>query len=100
MMMVKRVTGNRCIPKTGRLAFIFLLLFLVATLAAAFHHHEDGDAHHDCPVCAAGHHFSPASINNLCHQIYQIVSSNEIVAASLFYDSVQVVLLSSRAPPA
>jgi hypothetical protein len=35
--------------------FIFLLLFLLFSLATAAHHHADGKCHdHDCSICAAG----------------------------------------------
>ena len=40
----------------GRKAvFVFLLLFLLFTIAPAAHHHDDGKCHNqDCPICAAG----------------------------------------------
>ena len=85
--------------KTGRLAFIFLLLFLLATSATAFHHHNDAGPHYDCPVCIAGHHYSPASVNNFSIEIHQTVSSYEILKVSLLYNSVRYTILPSRAPP-
>jgi hypothetical protein len=64
MMMTtpKRETGCARLQRVGRFASIFLLLFVLATLATAFHHHEDGSEHHDCPVCAAAHHHFSSGI--------------------------------------
>ena len=98
--MLWKGTGNSRMQKTGRLAFIFLFLFLLATLAAGFHHHDDDSPHHDCPVCAAGHHFSPANVNSSFFEILQDVSNYEIPKEPLLYDCIRLTLLTCRAPPA
>jgi hypothetical protein len=102
MLMVKNTCiGNSRNRKTGKLAFVFLLLFLFATLATAFHYHHDNDIdHHDCPVCAAGHHFSPASVNSFSLAIHQTVSNYEIPKEPFLYDCIRPTLLTCRAPPA
>ena len=97
--MMKPYRRKRDDCKTGRLAFIFLILFIAATLATALHHHDDGDVHHDCPVCVAGHHHVSESGTVFCPVDQLTVSSNEIPAVQLFYDFVTVALLPSRAPP-
>jgi hypothetical protein len=86
--------------KTGRLAFVFLLLFMLATLETAFHHHDNDSDHHDCPVCAAGHHFSSATVNSYCLTIHQRVSNYEIPKETFLYDGIRLTLVNSRAPPA
>jgi hypothetical protein len=86
--------------KIGRFAFTFLFFFIVAIFATAFHHHEDGNEHHDCPVCAAWHYHSSASVSIFSITNQQSVLSNEIPKVSLLYNSVQVALLPCRAPPA
>ena len=98
--MIRPYRKNSYIRKTGRLAFIFLLLFVTVTLATAFHHHEDGSEHRDCPVCAAGHHYFSTGVTAFSPANLQPVSSNELPAPSLLYDSARVSLLPCRAPPA
>jgi hypothetical protein len=93
--------GNNYTRKTGKLTFVFLLLFLFATLATAFHYHHDIDSdHHDCPVCAAGHHFSPASVNSFSLEINQNVLNYDIPKEPLLYNCIRLTLLACRAPPA
>jgi hypothetical protein len=98
--MLWKSTGNSFIKKTGRLTFIFLFLFLLAILAAGFHHHDDDSPHHDCPVCAASHHFSPANVNSSLFEILQDVSNYEIPKEPFLYDCIRLTLLTCRAPPA
>jgi hypothetical protein len=99
-MMSKTDTGRPRIQMTGRLVFLFLVLFVLATFATAFHHHADGSEHHDCPVCSVGHHYSSASVTVFSITNQQPVASNEVLNVSLLYNSVRVVLLPCRAPPA
>ena len=98
--MLKRDIGDIRVRTTGRLAFLFLLLFVLATLATAFHHHADGSEHHDCPVCTAGHHYSSASVTVFSVTNQQPVSRHEIPKVALLYDAIRVSLLPCRAPPA
>jgi hypothetical protein len=98
--MLWKGTGHSCMQKTGRLAFIFLFLFLVATLATGFHHHDDDSDHHDCPICAAGHHFFPACIHSFSLAIHQTISNYAIPQEPLLYDCIGRTLLACRAPPA
>lgn len=86
--------------KTGRFTLVLLLLFLLATLATAFHYHRDNNSHHDCPVCAAGHHFSPASVNSFSLEIHQTISNYDIPKEPLLYNCIRLTLLACRAPPA
>ena len=97
--MLRKDRKNNYMCVTGRLAFIFLLLFVLAVFAEAFHHHEDGCDHNDCPVCAAAHHNSAAGIVVFSLASHQPVIKNEISSAPLCYDPIRVDLLSSRAPP-
>jgi len=97
--MMKPYGRKRDAYKTGRLAFIFLILFIAATLATALHHHDDGDVHHDCPVCVAGHHHFSETVTVFFAVDQLPVSSNEIPAVQFLYDFVAVALLPSRAPP-
>jgi hypothetical protein len=97
---LKREAGCALVQKIERFAFIFLLLFVLATLLTAFHHHEDGSEHHDCPVCAAGLHYSPASVNSFSPAIHQTVSNYEIPKEPLLYNCIRLTLLTCRAPPA
>jgi hypothetical protein len=83
-----------------RLTFVFFLLFLLATLTTAFHHHEDGCEHHDCPVCAAAHVISSASVSSFSITVYQFVSNFEIQIEPLHDDNIRFSLLTSRSPPA
>jgi hypothetical protein len=91
---------NACAGKAGRFTLVFFLLFLLATLTTAFHHHEDGCEHHDCPVCAAGHVISSASVNSFSLATHQTVSHYEIPKEPLLYDCIRFALLTSRSPPA
>jgi hypothetical protein len=101
MLMVQNMCiGNGSTRKAGRFTIVLLLLFLLATFATAFHHHEDGGDHHDCPICAAGLHYSPASVNSFSFAIHQTVSNYEIPKEPFLYDCIRVILLTSRAPPA
>lgn len=84
----------------GRLALIFLLLFVSATFVEAFHHHEDGAEHHDCPVCAAAHYHSAAGISIFSVKHHQPAVRDEVPSAQLHYDPIRVAFLVSRAPPA
>lgn len=97
--MPKGNAGHNLMQKGGRLAFIFLLLFVLAVFAEAFHHHEDGCDHNDCPICAAAHHNSAAGIVVFSPVSQQPIVENEIPDARLCYDPIRVALLSSRAPP-
>jgi len=99
LMMLKRDGGCAGVQRRGRLAFIFLLLFVCATLATAFHHHTDGSEHFGCSVCSAGQHYSSASVTVFSIANQQPVSSNETPQMVFFYDSIRVSLLPSRAPP-
>jgi hypothetical protein len=100
-MVSKKDTGRTRIQMTGRLAFLFLLLFVLATFATAFHHHADGSEHHDCPVCSVGHLYSSANVTSVFSITnQQPVSSNEIPNMSLLCNAVRVALLPSRASPA
>jgi hypothetical protein len=92
--------GTTCARRTGRLAFVFLLLFIAATFATAFHHHADGGEHHDCPVCAAAHHHSSVSSTVFSLTNQQPISSTQASASPLLHDSIRVALLPCRAPPA
>jgi hypothetical protein len=92
--------GNNYMRKIRRWVPIFLVLFIAATMATAFHHHADGNEHHDCPVCTAGHHYSSASVAVFSITNQQPVSSNDIPKVSLLYNSLRVALLPCRAPPA
>jgi hypothetical protein len=100
-MMQNICIGDGRTRKTRKVTFVFLLLFILASLATAFHHHHDIDNdHHDCPVCAAAHQFSSASVNSFTFDIHQPVSNYDIPKDSLLYDSVRLILLTTRAPPA
>lgn len=99
-MILKRDAACSGMKRMGRLTFVFLFLFVLVTLATAFHHHEDGSDHRDCPVCAAGHHFSSASVSTFSITGQRPVMSNEIPKVALLYNSVRVALLPCRAPPA
>jgi hypothetical protein len=98
--MMKTGIGNNKMRQTGRLALFFLLLFVLATFATAFHHHADGSEHHDCPLCVAGHHHSSARVAVFSITNQQPVTSNEVLNVSLLYNFVRVSLLPCRAPPA
>jgi hypothetical protein len=92
--------GDGHTRKTKKVAFIFLLLFLLATVVIAFHHHDDNTPHHDCPVCAAGYHFSSASVYSFPLEIHRVVSNYDTPKESILYNSVRLILLTSRSPPA
>jgi hypothetical protein len=100
LMMKKSGIGNNCMWKTGRVAFILLLLFLLATFATAFHHHDDDCLHHDCPVCAAGHHISSSGFSSFPLGVHQTVSDYETPQEPLLYNCLRLTLLPCRAPPA
>jgi hypothetical protein len=93
--------GNGSTRKTGRVTFIFLLLFILASLATAFHYHHDIDSdHHDCPICAAAHQFSSASVNSFYFEIHQPISDYKIPKEPYLYAGIRLTLVTSRAPPA
>jgi hypothetical protein len=97
--MPKRYKGSVFMRWTGRLASIFLLLFVLATIAMAFHHHEDGADHPDCPVCAAAHHHSAAGITVFSFESQQPIIGNDTPDVSVCNNPIQVALLPPRAPP-
>jgi hypothetical protein len=98
--MLWKGTGNSYMQKTGRLAGLFLFLFLLAIWATGFHHHSDDSPHHDCPVCVASHHFSPATVNSSFFEIHHTGSNYEIPKEPLLYNCTWLTLLTSRSPPA
>jgi hypothetical protein len=82
-----------------RLTLVFLLLIILANFETAFHHHEDGGDHHDCSVCAAA--CQPATgISFFSLESQQPFIGIEIPYAPFGYDTLEVALLFSRAPPA
>ena len=44
------------------LARLVALIFLVASLVAAFHYHPNGEEHSGCPVCAVRYHHRTGSV--------------------------------------
>jgi hypothetical protein len=97
--MPKRYAGPVFMQRTGRLPFIFLFLFVLATVATAFHHHADGADHHDCPICVAALHHSAASISAFSFGIQQPITVSEASYVPLRYDPIRVALRPPRAPP-
>jgi len=100
MLTLRSMTTYSFRTRQKWLPVFVLSLFLLSVLAMAFHHHEDGSDHDDCPVCAAGHHYSSASVAFSSITNRQPVSSNEIPKVPFLYSSVGVALLPCRAPPA
>jgi hypothetical protein len=100
LMTLKRDSRYGRMQRTGRVAFILLFLFVLATLATTFHQHNDGSEHYDCPVCSVGHHYAAANVTVFSIANEQPVSSHNIPTLALLYDSIRVSLLPSRAPPA
>src|ERR1700690_4236466 len=80
---------------------IILLLFLLSTVVMAFHnHHDDESTHHDCPICAAGSHFSPGTFTKVSLEFFQPCVFSSITEKPQSYIQPYSSLLSSRAPPA
>ena len=76
-------------------------LILLSTLSAAFHHHADGGDHHDCPICVASLHHSPA---DLCTASVQAIHL-DLGRTEFFTPSVRIIeaffpSFTIRAPPA
>ena len=84
-----------------RLSFYFVCLFLLSTLAVAFHHHDDGVDHADCPTCMAHHQQSDTGCVTPVFDIQQFVVRTIrvqpalAVVAKLFHSPAN-----DRAPPA
>jgi hypothetical protein len=97
--MPKRHERTIFTQKTGRIAFLFLLLFVLSTFVTAFHHHKDGCDHPDCPVCVAAHHHSAARVGVFSFENPQPIIENGTPSVPLCYKPIRVALLLSRAPP-
>jgi hypothetical protein len=80
---------------------LFLAIFLVALAASALHHHNtDGFVHKDCPFCIAANHSPMAHQSGSCDSVAIAVTEMDLPQEPLFYGSVYVTYISSRAPPA
>jgi hypothetical protein len=77
-----------------------MTLFLLSTLVTTFHHHHDDSTHHDCPLCVAGSHFSPAAFNKDALDVFQSCIILRTTETTHLYIPAHSAFRSTRAPPA
>ena len=85
---------------TKKLAFVCLLLFLLATGFTAFHQHDGDCTHDDCPICVAASIISTAVLSFFIFAVYVLTSVLETFCGSSGYDCLIRDLPFARAPPA
>jgi len=89
--------------RTGRYvtALVLTLLLAFSVLSGSLHHHDDGQAHHDCPVCVAAHHQPALAPHAPAYEppLPEITATSYYSAFSCFFSALRITS-HSRAPPA
>ncbi len=98
-MAERRRAGHASVKRTKRYAFVLLSVFILSTLAIAFHQHADGDDCHNCPVCAAAH-YQAVVIGTFALDNPQPLAVLELPPGPLRFDFTAAATPPPRAPPA
>jgi hypothetical protein len=83
-----------------KLAFVCLLLFLLATGVTAFHTHDGEFQHDDCPICVTAFAVSTACLSFFVFVVYILAFALETISEPTSYDFFIHALPLARAPPA
>lgn len=91
---------KRILQRGKKIYFFFVVVFLFASLAIAFHHHDDGHQHDECSLCIASNLLSSGNLEINESFVFQPTATYLYQPEESFHHALsKFTIYADRAPP-